>query len=472
MTIPTCSIVVTDLDGTPHTITDNATKLETTTRIADEPDSFTLSILNEADAYSYIKKGCPIEISTGVSSLTKKLDGYVTDVTKTLDGNKTQLIMNVSGEDGGIRLNNILFPGRFFDNEISALVIAILDTVDCTTGETYRTLAGIDASNEYIESTPYTIEIATYVWKSLEDAINELADNAGYSWYRDVDKKLHLFDPANAEVAEQITDSDITEPPEITEGGDIVNRAVVIGGFQQNTDKEGNTKTTTTTVTNAAAKNQSFVPTEDYLSSVLVYTELVTDSESSLILSIQADSAAAPDGNHVANGLKTLVVDSITNAGYTEFRFARDVTLTPGDTYWIVLKGSTADGVKVGVDGGAVLDYETRYPVQVAIMANDEESQTKYANDDGTPGIYMKVYRDKKIEDSDYAEQIANSLLRPDPKKIANITVHGDSIAAGDVVLLKITTSGIEINKNMKVLSSIQTIGKTFIHNNIELEEV
>ena len=463
--IPSTRIMITDLDDTDHVITENVQELETTTELSDATDSFSFIILNESDAYSYIEKGCAIEISTGMGSTTKKLDGFVTEVSKSLDDSQIKPIMSVSGEDGGIRLNHIMFSARFYDLEVSALVKAILDTTDYTTGQTYRTIADIDASNAYIEATAYTVNEATYVWKSLGAAIKELADNVGYGWYRDVDKKPHFFDPSAAAVTEQITDSDLEGSPEITDEGEIINRAVVIGGFQQNADQVGGTQTTTTTVTNAVAKNQSFVPTEDYLSSVLVYTELVTDSASSLIISIQADSAAAPDGKNVANGLKTLATDSITNAGYTEFRFTRDVTLTPGDTYWLVLKGSTSDGVDVGINGSAVLDYETRYPVRVAIMTNDDESQTKY-------GIYMKVHRDRKIEDSQYAEQIANSLLRPKPKKVANIMVRGDSVAAGDVVLLTLSESGIEINKNMKVISSTQTLGEVFIYNELELEEI
>jgi hypothetical protein len=191
----------------------------------------------------------------------------------------------------------------------------------------------------------------------------------------------------------------------------------------------------------------------------------VTDSASTLTLSIQADSGAAPDGKNVANGLKVIQVDAITDAGYTEFRFSRDVTLTPGDTYWMVLKGSTSDGVDVGINGSAVLDYVSRYPVRVAIMTNDDDSQSTY-------GMYMKVHRDKKIEDSEYAEQIANSLLRPNPKKVANITVRGDSIAAGDVVLLTLSEPGIAINKTMKVISSTQTLGEIFIYNELELVEI
>jgi RPA family protein len=268
-----------------------------------------------------------------------------------------------------------------------------------------------------------------------------------------------------------ITDDDLMELPVITDVGEICNRAVVIGGYQQNEDKSGNTKTTTTTITNAVAKNQSFVPTEDYLSSVLIYTELVTDSDSNITISIQGDSAAAPDDVNLPNGQKTTTLNSIVNAGYTEFRFANHVTLTPGDTYWIVLKGTTADGVKVGVDGGAVLDYVTRYPVRVAIMTNDNASQIKYGSV-AVPMIYMQTYRDQKIEDSQYAEQIANNLLQPDPKKVARVTVQGDSIKAGDIVQLTISKTGIAIDKIMKIMSSTQTLGEIFIYNELEMQEV
>ena len=470
--LPTYRIVVTDLEGNPHTITDDVQALETTTELSDATDSFSFSLLNESDVYSYIKKGCPIEVSTGINYATKKIDGFITEVSKTLDDSQIKPIMSVSGEDGGIRLNNIMFSARFYDYEISDLVKAILDMTDYTTGQTYRAIADIDASDAHIEATAYTVNEATYVWKSLGAAIKELAENVGYEWYRDVDRTLHFFDPAAAAVSEQIMDIDLEGSPEISDSGDIVNRAIVIGGFQQNTDQSGGLHTTTTTVTDSVFKLQSFVPTEDYLSSVLVYTELITDSVSSLTLSIQADSASAPDGKNVANGLKVVQAETILDSGYTEFRFSRDVTLTPGDVYWMVFKGSTSDGVDIGVNVIAAVDYVSRYPVRVAIMVNDEDSQTTYANSDGTPGIYTKVHRDKKIEDSEYAEQIAKSLLRPNSKKVAHITVQGDSIAAGDVVLLTLSEPGIAINKNMKVISSTQTLGEIFIYNDLDLEEI
>ena len=470
--LPSYSILITDLAGDPHTITYDLQSLEVTTELSDATDSFSFSILNESDAYSYIEKGCAIEINTGMGSTTKKLDGFITEVSKTLDDSQIKPIMSVSGEDGGIRLNHIMFSGKFYDLEVSALVKAILDTTDYTAGETFRTLADVDVSDAHIESTSYTIDEATYVWKSLAAAIKELADSVDYEWYRDVDKKLHFFDPGAAAVAATITDSDLDGSPEITDEGDIVNRAVVIGGFQQNTDKTGNTQTTTFLVTSAATKNQSFVPTEDYLSSVLVYTKIAGAGTCALSLSIQKDSGGSPDGKNVANGMKTLKTDAIIDEGYSEFRFSRDVTLTPGDTYWMVLKGDVTEGVYVGVDGGAVLDYKTRYPVRVAIMVNDAGSQSDYANADGSPGIYMKVYRDEKIEDSEYAERIANSLIRAEPKKVANIMVHGDSITAGDIVRLTISKTGVAIDKDMKVITSTQTLEEIFIYNELNMEEV
>jgi len=462
--LPSCSIIVTDLSGNPHTITENVQALETCIELSDATDTFEFTLLNDADEYSYIEKGCAIEIHTGMGLTTKKLDGFVTEVSKTLDDGQIKPIMSVSGEDGGIRLNSIFFSGRFHDIEISALVKAILDTVDYTTGKTYRTLADVDISDTYIDNTIYTFDDVTYVWKSLASAIKDLADAVGFAWYRDIDKKLHFYDPTAAAVVATITDTDLDGSPEITDEGEIVNRAIVVGGFQQNEDQSGNTQTTTTTVTDSVAKNQSFVPTEVYLSSLQVYTEVVPDSASLLTVSIQKDSTGSPDGENLSNSVAIIKFDSIVDGGYSEFRFLRDVTLTAGDTYWIVLKGSTSDGVDVGVDGGAVLDFVTNSPVQVAIMSNDLASQAKY-------GMYTAVYRDKKIEAAQYAEIVANSLLHPTPKKVASIIIHGDSITAGDIVKLTISETGITINKNMKVITSTQTLGEIFIYNELYLEE-
>jgi len=471
VTLPNYSITIKELDGTPHTIAATAQKLQTTTLLSEGTDSFAITLLNENDVYDYIEKGCQISISTGTTALTEKIEGFVTEVTRTLDSAAKKPILHIIGEDGEIRMNNIIFSGRFFDNEISALLKAILDSYDFTTGDTLRTLADIDASNTEIEATPYTIEEATYAWRELGSVIQELATTVGYEWYRDTDKVLHFFNPADQVATHTIIDSDLDGAPELREVGDIVNRAIVIGGFEQVTDQDGTTQTGTTTVTSTTAKNQTFTPTEDYLSSVLVYTELVTDSDSDLLISIQEDSGAAPSGVHLSNGQMTMNLDSIEDGDYTEFRFPRDVTLTPGDAYWIVLEGTDADGVDLGV-AGATLDFMTRYPVRVAIMANDEDSQETYANADGSPGIYSKVLRDETIEDSQLAETKAMEMLMPYPKTRGRILVHGDSIKAGDLLQLTIALQGVDIDKTMKVRRSTQDLRDIFIYNSLELEEV
>ena len=49
---------------------------------------------------------------------------------------------------------------------------------------------------------------------------------------------------------------------------------------------------------------------------------------------------------------------------------------------------------------------------------------------------------------------------------------EGDSIKAGDIVQLTLSTVGIEVDKTMKVMCSTQTLGERFIYNELELEEV
>ena len=417
------SITVTDFDGANHTITNDVQELETTTTLSNSTDSFSFTISNDADVYSYIEKGCAIEIRTGTSHLVSKIDGYITEVIKTLDEAGIKPILYVSGEDTAIRLNNIYFSGKFYDIEVSALIHAIMSSTDYSTGKTYYQLTEITASSALLETTPYTISEATYVWKSLGAAIRELAELVGYDWVIHPFagfKILMFFDPAAKEIETTIVDADLEGTPEISDVGEIVNRVIVVGGFQQNTDRSGTPQMGTTPVTSTITKNQSFVPTEDYLSSVLVYTEHVSSSESSITISIQKGSGAAPDGLNIPNAQRTVKLDAIADGGHTEFRFARDVTLTPGQTYWIVLKGTTSQGVNVGV-AGAALDYVTRYPVRVAVMTNDYESQERYKNSDGTPGIYMHVYRDSKLEDSQIAEVQANEMLMPTPKKTATL---------------------------------------------------
>ena len=463
--MPSARACITDLDGTGHTISDMVSA-SVDSEITNAADSFSMGLLNTDDRYAWLDRGCEIEMLIGMSGVnTLKLTGIVTDVSKYLDVDDYPYL-DVSGEDWGHKLNNLYFSDRFYDKELSAVVKAILDSTDYTSGDTWREIAGLSSDYTNIDATAFTTDVASFKWQSIGSAIKTLADIAGFDWYVDVNKAMWFFDPRLVAITATLTDSDLVAPPTISDVGDIVNRAIVVGGYEQKEDQSGSAKTTTATITSSAAKNEMFTPDQDYLSSILVWTELVTGSSSDIKMSIQADSGSAPDGINISNGQITIKLDAITDGGYTEFRFKNHVTLTPGEDYWIVLEGTDATGQNVGVDGSANLDFYTRWPSRIVIMADDDASQDSY-------GMCMcPPHADNKIEDPDIAEQMANEMLVLNSKKVADITRHGTDIDAGDVVRLVLTTPGIAINKTMKVVSSSWDVVEKFIDNALQLEEI
>lgn len=466
MSWPSYSITITDTDDVDHTITDNVQNLVVNTALSSAADTFDFRILNDADEYSYIEQGCEISISTGYDdSNTEMLVGVITDANKTLDYEQIKPIIEVSGEDWGHKFNMMKFAARFYNTELSAIVKAILDKQDNTTGQTYRELMDVSSNYTYIESTLYTIDVATFNWKSVSSAVNDLAEEVGYEWYVDTSKRLHFFDPATYSITTTITDTDLVGSPIISDYLKLISRAVIIGGYEHLEDQSGVTETTTTTVTDSVAKNESFVPTEEFLSAVFVHTEKVSGSSSNIKITIQEDDTGSPSGVIISNAYLLVLLDNITDGGKTELKFNSHITLTPGNTYWLVIEGTTSDGIKLGVDGSGDLDFNTRYPSRVAVMFNDTDLQNQY-------GMYVDVFRDEKIEDTVSAELKANQMIGRTLKKTAEITVHGNDIIAGDVIRLTITEPGVEIDKDMKVMYTIQSFDDVFINNWLRLEEV
>ena len=191
---------------------------------------------------------------------------------------------------------------------------------------------------------------------------------------------------------------------------------------------------------------------------------LALNEDTNSLEAIQEDDTASPSGVILPHSYLLVPIDSITDNGYTEFKFSSHVTLTPGDTYWMVIEGTTSDGVKLGVDGSGDLDFNTRYPSRVAVMYNDEDLQKR--------GMYVDVFRDEKIEDTESAELKANQMIGKTQKKTAEITVHGNDIIAGEVIRLTITEPGVTIDKDMKVMNSSQSFNDVFIVNRLSLVEV
>lgn len=462
---PVLRIEITDLSGTLHTI-NTARSLEVAFVLSSAADSFDFELLNDDGEYSYIEAGCEAVIYMGVGYVTKRITGVILNVKHTLDDALSKGIIVVDGLDWGWRMSHIYFSGRYFDMEVSDIIKAILADVDFTTSSTYRELAQLSSDYAHIETTLHTVDTATFVWKSLASAIDELAKWVGYEWYVDTDKKLHFFDPALTAVSETIVDAQIEGSPTVTDVSGIINRAIVVGGYKQNADITGETHTTTTTVTDASTNNQSFVPTHQLLSSVLVWTKQIVGSQSTLAVSIQCDSSGSPDGKNIANAYKLIDPAYIVDDDYSEFRFSQHVTLTVGDTYWLLIAASTSDGQDIGVDSSGNVDFVSRYPVRITGMADDKTSRGEYGMLSAVP------YRDELIEDSDIANQKALEMLMTETKKSATLVLRGWTVTAGDNVQLTLSQSGIAINKTMTIVRSTLSMGHVFIFNELELEEL
>jgi len=454
----------TDLNGNGHTISDMIS-LDVSSELSDAADSFSMELLNTGNRYSWLERGCEVEIGIGMDGInTQKLTGVVLDVERHLDGDDYPFI-SVSGEDWGYKLNHLFFSGRFYDLELSDLLEAILDSTDYSSSKTWQELAGLSSDYSNIDSTAFSIDVASYKWKSLSAAVKEIADTAGFEWYVDVDKKVHLFDAGATDISATITDSDLVAPPSLTDEGDIVNRAIVVGGYEQILDQSGGFAWDEVTVTDTSSYNQSFVPTQEFLSSVKIGTKLIAGSSSGMTLSIQADSGGSPSGDSLSNGFLELALDSVDDVALTEFRFSNVVTLTPGDTYWLVVYGTDATGQKV-FELSSVLFHKTYWQSRVMILSEDAVSQETY-------GMCMCApYVDNKMEDSELAEQTANNMLVLSSKTVASLELHGTAINSGDVVRLNLATVGVAVDKTMKVVSSSWCVGERFVNNSLELKEI
>lgn len=454
-------LLITDIDGDGHTITDNIEFLEINNTLSHSSDTFDLIIVNDENEYSYIEHGCKVEILLGTGGVnTKKITGIMTEVSYMLDDELVKGRIEISGEDIKYRLHNIYIFNIIYDKLISQALIDILGTTDVTTGQTIRELADIDSDNTHLQTTTFTSTEIKFIWTSLSTAIQELADYVGYEWYIDTDKKLHFYEPEDIAVSTTITDTDLIGQTQINVYKNVINRSIVVGGFRGIIDQKSNTQNNTYTVTNLLSKESTFVPTNDQLYSVDVWTERVSGSSSNLILTIEDD-----DDNLIPNSLKTVYSDDITDGGYTTFQFNTYVNLTVDVSHNIHLEGTTSDGVKIGIDSGSIIDYITKYPVRVASVMYESDSVDKY-------GLCMDVYVNTKIVDQDMAVQKAISMLNGTPKKHAIISVDGYSIEIGDIITLNITKPSININKDMKVVNSTLVLHHSFIENILELDEL
>jgi len=456
-------LMITDNDGDVHAITEHIEDLSVNLSMSYASDTFSGVLANYDDDYDFIEFGCEIEIYLGMGGYnTKRLTGIITEAVYTLDDDLINGRIEISGEDTGYRLDNIyVFCIIEEEKEISDILEIVLETVDYSTGKSILELADIDNDYTYIETSDYTSEKTTFAWVQLNAVIKELAYYAGFEWYIDVNRKIHFFDQYDTAVSATITDTDLCDNPRLTIYEKTINRAMVFGGFGDQVDQTGEDLDGFVTVTDTSSKSTSFIPDNSLLSSIWIWTELVSGSTSDLIMKIK-DSAS----DVVTGGTKTVYKSDITDGGYTEFNFDTFVDMSVGKAYTIYMYGTTAAGVDIGVaaDPPNRIHYITHFPFRVASVSNDVNSYDKY-------GLYTDIFVDQLIEDPTLAAQKSYSMLNGDPKRMANVSIHDDTVTVGDVVTLTLTTSGITINTDMKVMNSTLQLKKPFLINKLELKE-
>ena len=456
-------LMITDNDGDVHAITEHIEDLTVNLSMSYASDTFSGVLANYDDDYDFIEFGCEIEIYLGMGGYnTKRLTGIITEAVYTLDDDLIEGRIEISGEDVGYRLDNIyVFCIIEEEKEISDILEIVLETVDYSTGKSILELADIDNDYTYIETSDYTSEKTTFAWVQLNAVIKELAYYAGFEWYIDVNRQIHFFDQYDTAVSAAITDTDLCDNPRITIYEKTINRAMVFGGFGDQVDQTGVDQDGFVTVTDTSYKSTSFTPDNSLLSSIWIWTELVSGSTSDLIMKIK-DSAS----DVVTGGTKTVYKSDITDGGYTEFNFDTFVELSVGRAYTMYLYGTTTAGVDVGVgaDPPNRIHYITHFPFRVASVSNDVDSYDRY-------GLYTDIFVDQLIEDPTLAAQKSYSMLNGDPKKMAIVSIHDDSVTVGDVVTLTLTTPGIKINTDMKVMNSTLQLKKPFLINKLELKE-
>lgn len=457
-------LLITDLDGMPHSITENIETLELNTALSYSTDTFDIILTNYDGVYSFIESDCKIEIKLGVGGVnTKKLSGIITDVAYVLNDDLTISRVEITGEDTTYMLHKIYVFNVIHDKEISLILKEILNTVDQTTGKTIRELANIDLSDEYIYSTLHSSKSTIYAWTPLSTAINELAKYAGYEWYIDIDRKIHFYKSTDIIIAMNIFENDIIDDFRIETYNKAINRSMVFGEYTDKDDQFGLPTTKIMVVTDTISFEGLFIPTSNLLSSISVWASQGYQSDSNLVLTIRDGF-----GKTISNSLVSAYKDDI-GYGYHKFVFPIFVNLVVGMKYYIHMEGTTPDGAIVGYGENSldenILDYITRFPVRVAHVVNNMESYNRH-------GLYTEIYVDKHIIDPNIAALKCMSMQNPEPKKSVSLSIKNSLLRVGDIVSLDVTKAGLKIKKHMKIINMKYILNKCFVKNKLELEEI
>jgi len=195
MTLPDYQVKITDASETVHDVTGDVEKLTVTNTIAQQADSFDITLFDPDNTYgSTFKPGNKVEIWTAYlgNTLVKRITGILRTVNSKKVNRKQLLIL--LGEDYRAQLSNIRVAEKYVSQEISDIVKDLM-----TKYTPFLTTTNV-------QTTTTTIDKITFKYKKLSECLNELATTARYEWYVNPDLDLNFYNAITTYSEIELTD--------------------------------------------------------------------------------------------------------------------------------------------------------------------------------------------------------------------------------------------------------------------------
>lgn len=323
-------------------------------------------------------------------------------------------------------------------------------------------------TNNVVATTGLIIKDIRLPYLYPADVLKQLGEASIHNWYVDADKDLHFFAEETIESGETIDSDTLIGQFQVgTEGDQIRNHVVIIGGDERQTDTSQSTSTNSDSLHDNYWADE-FTPFRVRLSGVQLFIEKIGSPASDLYIEVREDNSNKPTGDIIAIGFESK--ERIAGGGGGVIRIDLNAVLDTDKTYWIILlkTGDVSNTYKwyrdaSGSDTDAYSSDGTTYTVQSGTGDNHymiTEYMQKIINDAehtdsvATYGRRSYVLKDASIMDRVSSEFVMDGFLQANAFAVE--TIEGkifplDSIIApGAKVAVEDTPSGIDANYIMR----------------------
>lgn len=242
---------------------------------------------------------------------------------------------------------------------------------------------GLDLS---LVPDPYGETIADMVFDYADwhDVLIRVTESVGAGFHIDADLRLHIY-PRGITSSGIVDDgTGFAEWRDVRDAEGVVNVVRGIGGTSKVVASEQTTSTSYYRVTDAIVLTTSFIWPREEMPLLEVWAKSVTGSASGLEVRIESDNGAgARSGVPLARWLFS--ANEVSGLGaYGTIFFPRHF-IGPGTRIHLILHGTTADGVDIGVNGTNVPRYRAYVGYSVASEKHDSASIAAFGRHEGRP---------------------------------------------------------------------------------------